>query len=122
MLTARDRLTEGLGRVPTATEIGDEVGLEVDEVLEALSAAEVRHTLSLNSPRGADDEAPARRVTSIIEVGGLGEGGGVSSTEVWGFGEGDELRQLAPLSARHLRRLRLAGYRADQFAAHGAIR
>ena len=32
------------------------------------------------------DEAPTRRVTSIIEVGGLGEGGGVASTEVWGFG------------------------------------
>ncbi len=69
----------------------------------------------------AADEAPVRRVTSIIEVGGLGEGGGVASTEVWGFGEGDELRQLAPLSARHLRRLRLAGYRADQFATHGAV-
>lgn len=66
------------------------------------------------------DEAPTRRVTSIIEVGGLGEGGGVASTEVWGFGESDELQQLAPLSARHVRRLRLAGYGADQFATHGS--
>jgi pilus assembly protein CpaF len=65
------------------------------------------------------DAAPTRRVTSIIEVGGLGEGGGVASTEVWGFGESDELQQLAPLSARHLRRLRLAGYSAEQFAVHG---
>ncbi len=65
------------------------------------------------------DEAPVRRVTSIIEVGGLGEAGGVASTEVWGFGEGDELSQLAPLSPRHLQRLRLAGYSSDQFAVTG---
>jgi len=67
------------------------------------------------------DAAPTRRVTSIIEVGGLGEGGGVASTEVWGFGESDELQQLAPLSARHLRRLRLAGYSSEQFAVHGRL-
>jgi pilus assembly protein CpaF len=70
------------------------------------------------------DEAPVRRVTSIIEVGGLGEGGGVASTEVWGFGDhhenrDDELHQVAPLSARHLRRLRLSGYPSDQFAVDG---
>lgn len=64
------------------------------------------------------DEPPVRRVTSIIEVGGIGEGGGVASTEVWGFGEGDELAQLAPLSQRHLQRLRLAGYSSDQFAVN----
>jgi hypothetical protein len=59
-------------------------------------------------------------VTSIIEVGGLGEAGGVSSTEVWGLVDagagGDELAQVAPLSQRHLARLRLAGYRPEQFA------
>ncbi len=65
------------------------------------------------------DEAPVRRVTSIIEVGGLGEGGGVASTEVWGFGDGEELRQLAPLSRRHLHRLRLAGYPSEEFAVDG---
>ena len=69
----------------------------------------------------AADQAPIRRVTSIIEVGGLGEAGGVSSTEVWGMsddGDGD-LRQLAPLSTRHLHRLRLSGYSPDEFAVVG---
>jgi len=73
------------------------------------------------------DEAPVRRVTSIIEVGGLGEGGGVASTEVWGMSDPHdaghpELHQIAPLSPRHLRRLRLAGYAADQFAVDGWAR
>jgi Flp pilus assembly CpaF family ATPase len=67
-----------------------------------------------------DDQPPVRRVTSIIEVGGLGEAGGVSSTEVWALDEyGEELMQVAPLSQRHLSRLRLAGYRPEQFAATG---
>jgi hypothetical protein len=67
-----------------------------------------------------EDRPPVRRVTSIIEVGGLGEAGGVSSTEVWSqvdIAEGcDELVQVAPLSQRHLNRLRLSGYRPEQFA------
>ena len=57
------------------------------------------------------DEAPTRRVTSIIEVGGLGEAVAVSRAPRCGdSGTSDELQQLAPLSPRHLRRLRLAGY------------
>jgi Flp pilus assembly CpaF family ATPase len=65
----------------------------------------------------AEDRPPVRRVTSIIEVGGLGEAGGVSSTEVWTLDDrGEDLVQVAPLSQRHLTRLRLAGYRAEQFA------
>ncbi len=66
------------------------------------------------------DDAPARRVTSIVEVGGLGEAGGVSTTEVWGIGRGGELEQFAPLSPRHLQRLRLAGYDATLFASTGS--
>jgi hypothetical protein len=45
----------------------------------------------------------------------------VSSTEVWTLARsvngGDELVQVAPLSQRHLTRLRLAGYPAELFAA-----
>ena len=71
-----------------------------------------------------EDQAPVRRVTSIIEVGGLGEAGGVSSTEVWALAPnvsgGDELVQVAPLSQRHLTRLRLAGYPTELFAARVA--
>ena len=57
-----------------------------------------------------EEQAAVRRVTSIIEVGGLGEAGGVSSTEVWTIDDTDELVQVAPLSQRHLNRLRIAGY------------
>ena len=64
----------------------------------------------------AEDQAPVRRVTSIVEVGGLGEAGGVASTEVWGLDEFGELVQTAPLSARHLNRLRMSGYPTDDFA------
>jgi Flp pilus assembly CpaF family ATPase len=62
------------------------------------------------------DDAPVRRVTSIIEIGGLGERGGLATTEVWGIGDHGELVQLAPLSSRHLARLRLAGYDTRAFA------
>jgi Flp pilus assembly CpaF family ATPase len=65
------------------------------------------------------DQGAVRRVTSIIEVGGLGEAGGVASTEVWAVDAHDELVQVAPLSQRHLNRLRLAGYPADLFAVSG---
>ncbi len=65
------------------------------------------------------DGAPVRRVTSIIEVGGLGENGGLATTEVWGISDDGQLHQLAPLSARHLTRLRLAGYDPQMFAMTG---
>ena len=66
------------------------------------------------------DGAPLRRVTSIIEIGGLGEQGGLATTEVWGIGREGELVQQAPLSARHLKRLQLAGFDQDLFASVGA--
>ena len=67
-----------------------------------------------------DTAAPTRRVTSIIEIGGLGERGGLASTEVWTLGESGVLTQTAPLSPRHLQRLRLAGYDPRAFAPTGA--
>jgi pilus assembly protein CpaF len=67
------------------------------------------------------DEPAVRRVTSIVEVGGLGEAGGVSSTEVWSLGDHAGLVQVAPLSQRHLDRLRLAGYPPELFAVRGGV-
>lgn len=66
-----------------------------------------------------DASAPMRRVTSIIEIGGLGERGGLATTEVWGIGDGGDLVQLAPMSPRHLQRLRLAGYDPRMFTHTG---
>jgi Flp pilus assembly CpaF family ATPase len=63
-----------------------------------------------------DGAAPVRRVTSIVEIGGLGERGGLATTEVWAVDATGSLTQVAPLSTRHLRRLRLAGYDPAMFA------
>lgn len=66
-----------------------------------------------------DSTAPIRQVTSIIEIGGLGERGGLATTEVWGIGDDGMLAQIAPLSPRHVQRLRLAGYDPQMFAPTG---
>jgi Flp pilus assembly CpaF family ATPase len=66
------------------------------------------------------DSAPIRRVTSIVEIGGLGERGGLATTEVWGLDESGQLVQQAPLSVRHLQRLRLSGYDPHLFTPTGA--
>ena len=62
------------------------------------------------------DAPPVRRVTSMIEIGGLGESGGVSSTEVWALDPDGVLVQRSPLCPAHQRRLRLAGYEPSMFA------
>jgi pilus assembly protein CpaF len=86
----------------------------------SLIAQTVDFVVHIDLVRNAvEEQAAVRRVTSIIEVGGLGEGGGVSSTEVWAIDDTDELVQVAPLSQRHLHRLRLAGYRSELFGAGG---
>jgi Flp pilus assembly CpaF family ATPase len=59
--------------------------------------------------RNRRGDAPQRRVTSILEIGGRGADGGVRSTEVWSTDEHGRLVQRAPLERRHVRRLRLAG-------------
>jgi pilus assembly protein CpaF len=89
----------------------------------SLIAQTVDFVVHIDLVRNAvEDTGAVRRVTSIIEVGGLGEAGGVSSTEVWALDGHDELVQIAPLSQRHLNRLRLAGSPADLFAVDGERR
>ena len=83
----------------------------------SLIAQTVDFVVHIDLVRNAEaEQAAVRRITSIIEVGGLGEAGGVSSTEVWAIDDANELTQVTPLSHRHLTRLRLSGYSADQFA------
>jgi pilus assembly protein CpaF len=70
----------------------------------------------------SDGEMPSRRrVTSIVEVGGQGERGGVASSEVWGLDDSGEFRQFLPLMPRHLRQLALSGYRAEIFAPRAEV-
>jgi len=88
----------------------------------SLIAQTVDFVVHIDLVRNAvEDQAPVRRVSSIIEVGGLGEAGGVASTEVWSIEEGlGELVQVAPLSQRHLARLRMAGYPSELFPVGGS--
>ncbi len=89
----------------------------------SLIAQTVDFVVHIDLVRNAiEDQGAVRRVTSIIEVGGLGEAGGVSSTEVWALDDSDDLVQVAPLSQRHLDRLRRSGYPAHQFAVEGMVR
>jgi Flp pilus assembly CpaF family ATPase len=87
----------------------------------SLIAQTVDFVVHIDLVRNESDDAgaPTRRVTSIIEIGGLGERGGLATTEVWGLGADGGLAQLAPLSTRHLQRLRLAGYEPHAFAPTG---
>jgi pilus assembly protein CpaF len=57
--------------------------------------------------------AASRQVTSILEVGGLGENGGVATTEVWGIDRDGVLQMRAPLSQTHRRRLEISKGRSD---------
>jgi Flp pilus assembly CpaF family ATPase len=89
----------------------------------SLIAQTVDFVVHIDLVRNAvEDQGAVRRVTSIIEVGGLGEAGGVSSTEVWGLDDRNELVQVAPLSQRHLKRLHLAGYPAELFSVEDRAR
>jgi pilus assembly protein CpaF len=59
---------------------------------------------------------PVRRITQIREIGGLGERGGVASTELWGMDSNRRLVQRAPLEPRHAREMELAGFDPTAFA------
>jgi len=77
----------------------------------SLIAQTVDFIVHIDLVRNEESSSPAvRQVTSIIEIGGLGESGGLSTTEVFGMADSNELVQVAPFSHRHLQRLRLAGY------------
>lgn len=59
--------------------------------------------------RNVGDGRTQRRVSSVIEVGGPGEAGGVASTEIFALGRDGVLTQVAPVSQRRLRRLQMMG-------------
>ena len=87
----------------------------------SLIAQTVDFIIHIDLVRNEDtDGAPIRRVTSIIEIGGLGEQGGLATTEVWGIDDHGYFVQRAPLAVRHLQRLRLSGYDTGIFAPTGA--
>jgi RNA polymerase sigma-B factor len=54
VVKARDQLTSRLGRSPTLDELGQELGVEAEQVAEALEAIETRRQLSLDQPIDPD--------------------------------------------------------------------
>jgi RNA polymerase sigma-B factor len=54
---ASAELTEREGRYPTPAQIAELLGIPIEEVLEGLQAGQARSTLSLDAPRGDDEES-----------------------------------------------------------------
>jgi Flp pilus assembly CpaF family ATPase len=75
----------------------------------SLIAETIDFVIHIDMVRNGDFAAPQRCVTSILEIGGRSENGGVRSTETWGMNEFGQFVQRNPLSEPHMRRLRLAG-------------
>ena len=60
----QQRLAVDLGRSPTASEVADALGLEVEQVVEARGAVSARRALSLDMPRDADEEEPTQEIAA----------------------------------------------------------
>jgi pilus assembly protein CpaF len=60
---------------------------------------------------------PIRRVTSIREIAGLGEAGGVASTELFGLDDDGELTQRCAIEPGHARQMVLAGFDPTRFVS-----
>lgn len=80
----------------------------------------VDFVIHIDLVRNVGSAGTSRRVASVIEVGGVGERGGVSATEVFRMGDDHHLRQVAPLSQRRLHRLQRAGQDPTLFHTWGA--
>ena len=87
----------------------------------SLIAETIDFVIHVDLVRNTSDQAPRRRVTSIVEFGGRGADGGVRSTEVWGLDEQNRLVQRAPLEQRHVRRLRIAGIPEGLFVPNDGL-
>ena len=70
---ATAQLTEELGRYPTPAQIAESLGIGVEQVLEALTAGQARSTLSLDAPRG--DEEDSAPVVETLGLDNPGYGG-----------------------------------------------
>ena len=98
--------------------IGKANGTLPEYAMWSLIAETLDYVIHVDLIRNSTDghQAPQRRVTSVIEIGGLGERGGVRSTELWATDDTGQLaRTSSAMSERHARRLRLAGFDPRQF-------
>ena len=67
-----DDLARSLGRAPTPDEIGSEIGVTVEQVLEAREAAGAYRAVSLDRPREEDEEGDAMTDKMGVEDPGFG--------------------------------------------------
>jgi RNA polymerase sigma-B factor len=66
---AVERLSRELGRSPTARQLSAELGLPVEQVLEAMEASGAYNTTSLDTPRGSgDEEDPSAIADTLGEI------------------------------------------------------
>lgn len=86
-----------------------------------LIADTVDFVVHIDLVRNQGGGPPVRRITQIREVGGLGERGGVASTELFGVDPDGRLVQRAPMEPRHARQMELAGFDPRAFVPGGAM-
>jgi RNA polymerase sigma-B factor len=67
-----EELTLGLGRAPTAAEIGEHMAITTEQVLEAREAAGAYRAVSLDRPRDEDEEGEGMADAMGIEDPGFG--------------------------------------------------
>jgi RNA polymerase sigma-B factor len=76
-----DNLSRELGRAPTPEEIGSEIGITVEQVLEAREAAGAYRAVSLDRPREEDDESERVDAHLGIEDPGFSEAEDAATVE-----------------------------------------
>jgi RNA polymerase sigma-B factor len=66
---ASDAMTSSLGRAPTPAELADELGADVEHVLEALASDTAHRPIALDHPRREDADEPPRAIAATEEAG-----------------------------------------------------
>jgi RNA polymerase sigma-B factor len=65
---AGEEMTRTLGRAPTPTEIGERLGVTAEQVLEAREAAHAYRAVSLDRPRGPDEDEEGHEFADAFGV------------------------------------------------------
>jgi RNA polymerase sigma-B factor len=66
---AGSALTGDLGRAPTPRELADRVGVDVEQVLEALATDSAHHPMALDRPARDGEDEPARPLAAVDDRG-----------------------------------------------------
>ena len=66
---ASDTMTSALGRAPTPSELAEELGTDVEHVLEALASDTAHRPIALDQPRRDDADEPPRAIAATNDRG-----------------------------------------------------